>query len=114
MRATKRLACALLVQRECQRAHERDSTFAIPTQQPETIFVAANVSCCFIAGETTRFSAGDAGIALETSASVFTATFVLAILIGVMLGSLGGGGATLLVPVLTYVAGMAPRDAITT
>lgn len=37
---------------------------------------------------------------------------VLAALVGVSLGLLGGGGSILTVPILTYVLGMAPRDAI--
>lgn len=37
---------------------------------------------------------------------------VLAALVGVSLGLLGGGGSILTVPILTYVLGMAPREAI--
>ncbi|GAA1325486.1 sulfite exporter TauE/SafE family protein [Brachybacterium rhamnosum] len=40
-------------------------------------------------------------------------TLVLGILIGVSLGLLGGGGSILTVPILTYVAGLPPREAIT-
>ena len=40
------------------------------------------------------------------------ATLGLAVLIGVSLGLLGGGGSILTVPILTYVAGMAPKAAI--
>lgn len=36
----------------------------------------------------------------------------LAVLIGVSLGLLGGGGSILAVPLLTYVAGMEPREAV--
>lgn len=36
----------------------------------------------------------------------------LAALVGVSLGLLGGGGSILTVPILTYVLGMAPREAI--
>ena len=38
--------------------------------------------------------------------------FALAALIGVSLGLLGGGGSILAVPVLVYVAGVDPRDAV--
>ncbi|MGO1385945.1 MAG: sulfite exporter TauE/SafE family protein [Arachnia sp.] len=37
---------------------------------------------------------------------------VLAVLVGVSLGLLGGGGSILAVPILTYVVGMEPREAI--
>lgn len=37
---------------------------------------------------------------------------LLAVLVGVSLGLLGGGGSILTVPILTYVAGMEPREAI--
>ncbi len=37
---------------------------------------------------------------------------VLAVLVGVSLGLLGGGGAILTVPILTYIVGMEPREAI--
>lgn len=40
------------------------------------------------------------------------ATLLLSVLIGVSLGLLGGGGSILTVPILTYVAGMNPREAI--
>ena len=36
----------------------------------------------------------------------------LAALVGVSLGLLGGGGSILTVPILTYVLGMPPREAI--
>lgn len=39
-------------------------------------------------------------------------TLLLAILIGVSLGLLGGGGSILTVPILTYVAGLPPKEAI--
>lgn len=41
-------------------------------------------------------------------------TVVLAVLIGVTLGMLGGGGSILAVPLLAYVAGMSPRESIAT
>jgi uncharacterized protein len=41
-----------------------------------------------------------------------TIALLLAILVGVSLGLLGGGGAILTVPILTYVVGMEPRQAI--
>lgn len=40
-------------------------------------------------------------------------TLLLSILIGVSLGLLGGGGSILTVPILTYVLGMPPQEAIT-
>lgn len=40
------------------------------------------------------------------------ATLLLSVLIGLSLGLLGGGGSILTVPILTYVAGMSPREAI--
>lgn len=40
------------------------------------------------------------------------ATLTLSILIGVSLGLLGGGGSILTVPILTYVAGLDPKEAI--
>lgn len=39
-------------------------------------------------------------------------TLLLAVLIGVSLGLLGGGGSILTVPILTYVAGLPPKEAI--
>ncbi|GAA1103474.1 sulfite exporter TauE/SafE family protein [Nocardiopsis metallicus] len=36
----------------------------------------------------------------------------LAVVVGLALGLLGGGGSILMVPLLTYVAGMAPKEAI--
>ena len=39
---------------------------------------------------------------------------LLAVLIGLSLGLLGGGGSILAVPVLTYVAGLSPKEAIAT
>lgn len=39
-------------------------------------------------------------------------TLVLAALVGLALGTLGGGGSILTVPLLTYVAGMPPKEAI--
>ncbi|MDH6194794.1 putative membrane protein YfcA [Mycobacterium frederiksbergense] len=41
-------------------------------------------------------------------------TVVLAVLVGVSLGLLGGGGSILTVPLLAYVAGMEPKQAIAT
>ncbi len=38
----------------------------------------------------------------------------LSIVVGLTLGLLGGGGSILMVPLLTYVAGMDAREAITT
>jgi uncharacterized membrane protein YfcA len=37
---------------------------------------------------------------------------MLAVLVGVSLGLLGGGGSILTVPILTYVVGMGPQEAI--
>lgn len=39
-------------------------------------------------------------------------TLALAVLVGVSLGLLGGGGSILTVPILTYVLGMPPKEAI--
>lgn len=39
-------------------------------------------------------------------------TLLLSVLIGLSLGLLGGGGSILTVPILTYVAGMSPKEAI--
>ena len=39
-------------------------------------------------------------------------TFALALVIGVSIGLLGGGGAILAVPVLTYITGLEPVQAI--
>ncbi len=41
-------------------------------------------------------------------------TLLLSVLIGLSLGLLGGGGSILTVPILTYVAGLEPKEAITT
>lgn len=41
-----------------------------------------------------------------------TAVLILAVFIGLSLGLLGGGGSILTVPLLTYVAGMDPKEAI--
>jgi len=41
-------------------------------------------------------------------------TVVLAVLVGVALGLLGGGGSILMVPLLAYVAGMDAKHAIAT
>lgn len=46
---------------------------------------------------------------METSLVI---ALVLAVLVGVSLGLLGGGGSILTVPILTYVLGMDPREAI--
>ena len=43
---------------------------------------------------------------------VLTVTLALSVLIGVSLGLLGGGGSILTVPILTYVGGLDPREAI--
>jgi uncharacterized membrane protein YfcA len=48
------------------------------------------------------------------SAPVLAATAVLAVAVGVTLGLLGGGGSILTVPLLVYVAGLPPQEAITT
>lgn len=44
--------------------------------------------------------------------ATLTAVLVLAVFIGLSLGLLGGGGSILTVPLLTYVAGMEPKEAI--
>ena len=44
--------------------------------------------------------------------ATLVATLLLSVLIGLSLGLLGGGGSILTVPILTYVAGMNPREAI--
>ena len=41
-----------------------------------------------------------------------TLTLLLSVLIGLSLGMLGGGGSILTVPILTYVAGLDPKEAI--
>jgi len=41
-------------------------------------------------------------------------TVVLAVLVGIALGLLGGGGSILMVPLLAYVAGMDAKHAIAT
>ena len=43
---------------------------------------------------------------------VMVITGLLALIIGITLGLVGGGGALLTVPALVHVAGFAPRDAI--
>lgn len=43
-----------------------------------------------------------------------TLVLTLALGIGVLLGLLGGGGSVLMVPMLVYVAGFSPKEAITT
>lgn len=43
-----------------------------------------------------------------------TLVLVMALGIGVLLGLLGGGGSVLMVPMLVYVAGFSPKEAITT
>lgn len=43
-----------------------------------------------------------------------TLVLVLALLVGVSLGLLGGGGSILTVPLLVYVAGMDAKEAIAT
>ncbi|WP_367027085.1 sulfite exporter TauE/SafE family protein [Methylococcus sp. ANG] len=43
-----------------------------------------------------------------------TLALVLALGIGLLLGLLGGGGSVLMVPMLVYVAGFSPKEAITT
>jgi uncharacterized membrane protein YfcA len=48
------------------------------------------------------------------SASVLAATAVLAVGVGITLGMLGGGGSILTVPLLVYVAGLPPQEAIAT
>ncbi|WP_396668476.1 sulfite exporter TauE/SafE family protein [Microbacterium sp. R86528] len=44
--------------------------------------------------------------------SLVVVALLLAVLVGVSLGLLGGGGSILTVPILTYVLGMPPREAI--
>lgn len=44
--------------------------------------------------------------------SALVLVLALSVLIGISLGLLGGGGSILTVPILTYVAGMPPKDAI--
>lgn len=44
--------------------------------------------------------------------ATLVATLLLSVLIGLSLGLLGGGGSILTVPILTYVAGMNPKEAI--
>lgn len=48
-----------------------------------------------------------------TLSASFLVALVLALLIGITLGLLGGGGSILTVPVLTYVVGFPPAEAIT-
>lgn len=43
---------------------------------------------------------------------ILALTLLLAVLIGVSLGLLGGGGSILTVPILTYVTGLPPKEAI--
>ncbi len=43
----------------------------------------------------------------------YLATIGLGVLIGVVMGTLGGGGGILAVPVLVYVLGQSPQDAVT-
>ena len=45
---------------------------------------------------------------------MFALTVALAVVVGISLGLLGGGGSILTVPLLAYVAGMAPKHAIAT
>jgi uncharacterized protein len=45
--------------------------------------------------------------------TILAVTVICALVIGVSLGLLGAGGSILTVPLLTFVASMAPRDAIT-
>ncbi|GAA1359984.1 sulfite exporter TauE/SafE family protein [Arthrobacter rhombi] len=45
---------------------------------------------------------------------MLAATLLLSVLIGISLGLLGGGGSILTVPILTYVAGLEPQQAIST
>ena len=45
-------------------------------------------------------------------AIALTATLLLSVVIGLSLGLLGGGGSILTVPILTYVAGLDPKEAI--
>ncbi|OBF27418.1 sulfite exporter TauE/SafE family protein [Mycobacterium sp. ACS4331] len=45
---------------------------------------------------------------------MFALTLILAVFIGITLGLLGGGGSILTVPLLAYVAGMEPKEAIAT
>ena len=45
---------------------------------------------------------------------VLVAGALLAVLVGISLGLLGGGGSILTVPILTYVVGMDAREAIAT
>jgi uncharacterized protein len=46
--------------------------------------------------------------------AVIALTVALAAVVGISLGLLGGGGSILMVPLLTYVAGMDPKQAIAT
>ena len=46
--------------------------------------------------------------------AALVATVLLAVVVGVTLGLLGGGGSILMVPLLVYVAGMETKEAIAT
>jgi len=46
------------------------------------------------------------------SAALITA-HILAILVGITIGLFGGGGAILMVPILSYIAGWPTQDSIT-
>jgi hypothetical protein len=58
-----------------------------------------------------RNELGD-GITREDVTSMFAIVLALAVLIGISLGLLGGGGSILTVPILTYVADVTPKAAI--
>ncbi|MGF2953341.1 TSUP family transporter, partial [Mycobacterium sp. THU-M116] len=45
---------------------------------------------------------------------MFELTLVLALVVGVVVGILGSGGTVMSVPLLAYVAGMDPKQAIAT
>ncbi len=51
-------------------------------------------------------------LGLNKSSIMIAAVLALSVLIGVSLGLLGGGGSILTVPILSYVAGMATKEAI--
>lgn len=58
--------------------------------------------------------ANQAAAVAGRNADMLELAAVLALLIGVLLGMLGGGGSVLLVPVLLYVLKLAPKDALAT
>jgi uncharacterized protein len=85
----------------------------VPRRRGETSGASAGVSPRFTAPVApSRSARSRGGIALEEVVGMMFLALALALLIGVSLGLLGGGGSILTLPILTYAIGMETKEAI--